>query len=86
MKTTQSVHVRVAVAIDRGQKRISCNTWDYDEASRYGIRDPKDNKRFIAAFHHFDDVKTGFFAYFNEAFIAAAKKAWHMDKPKEASK
>lgn len=85
MKINQSIHVRVALAIEKGQKRIRCVESEFDEAARYGIRDPHDGRRFIAAFAYYQDVKTGFFAYFNEGFRAAARRTWNIN-PKEAKK
>lgn len=85
MKINQSIHVRVAIAIEKGQKRIRCTEDEFDAAARYGIADPHDGRKFIAAFAYYQDVKTGFFAYFNEGFRAAARRAWNIT-PKETKK
>lgn len=79
MKTTQAIHVRLAIAIQQGRKRIRCVEGEFETATQQGIRDPKNNKRFIAAFSSYDDVKTGFFANISEAFRVAARKVWHID-------
>ena len=85
MKQTQSIHVRLAVAIQQGRKRILCKENEFETAAMQGIRDPKDNKKFIAAFSSYDDVRSGFFANISDAFIMAARKSWHIEN-KEAKK
>lgn len=79
MKTTQAIHVRLAVAIQQGRKRIRCVEGEFETAAMQGIRDPKDNKKFIAALSSYDDCRTGFFANISEAFRSAAKKVWHIE-------
>lgn len=80
MKITKLIHMRVILAIEKGQNRIRCLESEYDEAKGYGITDPKNNKRFVAAFCAYDDTLGGFFAYFNEAFKIAARKAWNVNR------
>ena len=85
MKTTQTIHVRLAIAIQQGRKRIRCVEGEFENAAMQGIRDPKDNKKFISAFSSYDDCRTGFFANISEAFQVAARKSWHIN-PKEPKK
>ena len=87
MKINNSIHVRVALAIEQGRKRIRCAESEWDEASRYGIRYPKDGKKYVAAFGCYEDIPSGFFAYFTEAFKIAARKTWNIAcKDKEVKK
>lgn len=78
-KITQPIHCRIAVAIHRGQDRIRINPDEFERAAIETIRDPKDNKRCIAAFSRYEDTRGGLFAYFSEAYRIAARKEWHID-------
>ena len=87
MNIKKSIHMRVIIALEKGQKRIRCLESEFEEAARYGITDPTNSKRYIAAFKFFEDTKSGFFAYFNDAFMVAAMKTWHItSKEKETKK
>lgn len=80
MKIKKSIHMRVIIAIEKGQNRIRCLESENYEAMRYGITDPTNKKRFIAGFCSYEDTKGGFFAYFNEGFKNAARKAWNVNR------
>ena len=80
MKIKKKIHLRVVIAIEKGQNRIRCVESENDEAMKYGITDPTNNKRFVAGFCSYEDTKGGFFAYFNEAFKVAARKAWNINR------
>ena len=80
MKITKSINMRVILAIEKGQNRIRCVESETDDAMKYGITDPNNKKRFVAGFCAYEDTKGGFFAYFNESFRAAAKKAWNINR------
>lgn len=68
--------MRVIIGLEKGQKRIRCLESEFEDAAKFGIRYPFIKKRFVAAFSVYEDTTGGFFAYFSEAFMIAAKKAW----------
>lgn len=78
MKIKKSIHMRVIIGLEKGQKRIRCLESEFEEAAKFGIRDPFIKKRFVAAFSVYEDTTDGFFAYFSEAFKVAARKTWNI--------
>ena len=76
MNVKKSVHLRVVIGLEKGQDRIRCTEDEFEDAAKFGVRDPFRKNRFVAAFSVYEDTKGGFFAYFSEAFKIAAKKAW----------
>ena len=78
MNIKKSIHMRVIIALEKGQKRIRCLESEFEEVAKFGIQDPTNKKRFVAAFSVYEDTTGGFFAYFSEAFKIAARKAWNI--------
>ena len=76
MKIKKSVHLRVVIGLEKGQDRIRCTEGEFEEAAKFGVRDPFRKNRFVAAFSVYEYTKGGFFAYFSESFKIAARKAW----------
>ena len=74
--------MKINIGLEKGQKRIRCLESEFEEAAKFGVRDPFRKNRFVAAFSVYEDTKGGFFAYFSEAFKLAARKAWGI-VPKE---
>lgn len=83
MNIKKSVHLRVVIGLERGQDRIRCTEDEFEEAAKFGVRDPFRKNRFVTAFSVYEDTNGGFFAYFSEAFKVAARKSWSII-PKEA--
>jgi len=86
MNIKKSIQMRVIIALEKGQNRIRCIESENDEAMKYGITDPYDKRRFIAGFSSYEDTKGGFFAYFNEGFKRAARKAWNVNRTSSEQK
>lgn len=86
MKIKKSVHLRVVIGLEKGQDRIRCTEDEFEEAAKFGIRDPFRKNRFVAAFSVYEDTKGGFFAYFSEAFKVAASKVWGIVPNEQADK
>lgn len=78
MKSTRTILFRVIQALENNQTRTRCAEDEFEEAAKFGIRDPFRRNRFVAAFSVYEDTKGGFFAYFSEAFKVAARKAWNI--------
>lgn len=86
MKIKKSVHLRVVVGLEKGQDRIRCSEDEFEDAAKFGVRDPFRKNRFVAAFSVYEDTKGGFFAYFSEAFKIAASKVWGIKQNEQTEK
>lgn len=76
MKNKKSIQLRVLIGLEKGQNRIRCIENEFEEAAKFGVRDPFRKNRFVAAFSVYEDTNGGFFAYFSESFMIAARKVW----------
>lgn len=79
MKISQPIHCRITLALHKGQNRIRITEEEFTNAAMEGIRDPNEPKRFVMAFSRYEDVRSGMFAYFSEAYSKIAMKEWHID-------
>jgi len=85
MNPKKSILFRVLQALEKNQNRTRCTEDEFTDATKFGVQDPFNKKRFVTAFSVYEDTKGGFFAYFSEPFKIAAKKAWNI-KPKTNGK